>query len=394
MWTRPDGFAYIAALALAHLLFGEPPQDETPPRRVFGPRKKMVVATLGSGAVCALLYLPWFVWAWSYYGSPVPHTVLAKTGLGQPPVLKVLREAPAEGVSWAAHALHVFQSLTIQAGERAQLLFQGIYTDEEFHWKMVLFNGLLGMFAALYWLFPVKERLGRMASFCFALLIGYLSFLYYVFPWYMPAVTLFALVALSQGLASLAGGTAPAAAGPGPPTWLPSAGRVLAVVLAIVICTQRAYMFGMTVVQMKIQQQEVEVGHRMRIGLWLKEHMHEGDTLYLEPVGYIGYFSGAHVYDWPGLVSPEVVRLHREKGLDALQIPEVLKPDWIVLRKGEAERMSTYDFVKDYELVKSFDIHDRLEAYGYIPGKEQLTYDESFKIFKRKASRSPAPPVP
>jgi len=40
-----------------------------------------VRALLRAAGVCALLYLPWFLFAWAYYGSPVPQTVVAK-GIG------------------------------------------------------------------------------------------------------------------------------------------------------------------------------------------------------------------------------------------------------------------------------------------------------------------------
>jgi hypothetical protein len=36
-------------------------------------------AFLRSGLLAASLYLPWVRWAWSYYGSPIPNTILAKS---------------------------------------------------------------------------------------------------------------------------------------------------------------------------------------------------------------------------------------------------------------------------------------------------------------------------
>jgi hypothetical protein len=66
MWTRPDSCVYVAAFALSSLVF------------IDVPRKSQIRVFLKSALVCTLLYMPWFVWAWSYYGSPVPHTVSAK----------------------------------------------------------------------------------------------------------------------------------------------------------------------------------------------------------------------------------------------------------------------------------------------------------------------------
>lgn len=71
MWTRPDSCVYIFALGLGMILF--------PPNQAGGQtRKAWVKRLLMAGLVCTALYLPWFLWAWSYYGSPVPFTIVAK----------------------------------------------------------------------------------------------------------------------------------------------------------------------------------------------------------------------------------------------------------------------------------------------------------------------------
>src|SRR5206468_3346865 len=69
MWTRPDGFIYIAVLGLAHALFGHE-------------RLRRLLRPIAVGVILgAVLYLPWFVAAWQYYSSPVPHTVIAKSNV-------------------------------------------------------------------------------------------------------------------------------------------------------------------------------------------------------------------------------------------------------------------------------------------------------------------------
>src|SRR5208283_1351993 len=71
MWTRPDSFVYIAILGISALIF-------SPNRTAGQSRKELWKMLLAACLVCAVLYLPWFLWAWSYYGSPVPHTIVAK----------------------------------------------------------------------------------------------------------------------------------------------------------------------------------------------------------------------------------------------------------------------------------------------------------------------------
>ena len=71
MWTRPDGFIYMGIAALGFVLFnaGLP---------IGRSRLGLLKTFLYAGAVTTVLYLPWVLWAWHYYGSPIPHTITAK----------------------------------------------------------------------------------------------------------------------------------------------------------------------------------------------------------------------------------------------------------------------------------------------------------------------------
>jgi hypothetical protein len=71
MWTKPDGFIYLGAIAGGFLLFNGG-------RAIGQSRLGLLKTFLGAGVVTTGLYLPWLLWAWHYYGSPVPHTLVAK----------------------------------------------------------------------------------------------------------------------------------------------------------------------------------------------------------------------------------------------------------------------------------------------------------------------------
>jgi hypothetical protein len=106
--------------------------------------------------------------------------------------------------------------------------------------------------------------------------------------------------------------------------------------------------FGVRCVQ--IQQKEVEYGNRMHIGLWLNEHVRPGDTVFLDPLGYIGYFSCARMRDYPGLVSPAMVAAIRSGPGDFTSTALALQPDWMVLREwDEANLMARREFAAQYE---------------------------------------------
>src|SRR5262249_58827463 len=92
--------------------------------------------------------------------------------------------------------------------------------------------------------------------------------------------------------------------------------------------------------EMKVQQKEIEWGNRAAIGGWLKEHVGEGERVYIECLGYAGYFSGVKILDYPGLVSPEVLAAARQSPKDFASLGMRLKPEWMVLRPAEVTRMS------------------------------------------------------
>jgi hypothetical protein len=160
---------------------------------------------------------------------------------------------------------------------------------------------------------------------------------------------------------------------------------VAAVALLLALAAERGWLLLLMAGQMKVQEAEVEMGNRKRVGDWLHEHVRPGDRVYLEPAGYIGYFSGAHVLDWPGLVSPEVVRL-RKQGYDRFDLEGQLRPEWFVLRPFEAEAMEDKDYFRDYEEAAVFDVTDRVgeQAYPALPGRSYLLFDAKFTVYRRK----------
>jgi hypothetical protein len=49
--------------------------------------------------------------------------------------------------------------------------------------------------------------------------------------------------------------------------------------------------------QVAAQQTLIEEGTRRKIGEWLHDQAAPGDTVFMEPLGYIGFFSGLKTYD-------------------------------------------------------------------------------------------------
>lgn len=350
MWTRPDGFVPIAALGLANLAFF--PEA----------RKQTFVSLLKSGVLAACVYLPWVVWAWSYYGSPVPNTALAKSAhlAGQTEVGAVLR------------------MLYENFPHRAATVFGPTYYPNAWHRPAWIGKVCycLGIFCSVYWLLPVRDRLGRMASLGFTIFCVYFASMIQVFPWYAPPATLLGLLVLVCAGAALAKA----------PAWAGWPGRLLSLGGLGFVCVETVIVFGLTASLMRIQEKDIEMGNRARIGLWLKGHVNPGETVFLEPSGYIGYFSGAAIVD-PGLLTPRAVRLiTREHRTMFTLIPD-LKPDWVVLRPWEERTMIQLNpyFREHYEPVKRFDVSQRCARHAHLPGSGYLMYDSVFTVFKQKA---------
>ena len=138
--------------------------------------------------------------------------------------------------------------------------------------------------------------------------------------------------------------------------------------------------------QMRVQQTEIEEGVRKHIGLWLKERLQPGESVYLEPLGYIGWYSGAKMLDYPGLVAPEVVAARRAgKGSDHPDVIKQLWPTYLVLRPHEVNRVGKDPEVRNaYDRVYDVDATAKLDSYPDLPGKSFLAYDSRFYVFKKK----------
>ena len=349
MWTRPDSCIIIAVLAMAVLVF-----PATTRRAEIG-------AIVKAALVCAGAYLPWFVWAWWFYGSPVPHTIIAKSDVIGGPLLQLKIVAVEVADRYFMSAARAFQPI----------YYKGF---GEWYPGLVPVSHGLGIFAACYWLIPVRDRAGRLASLCFSLLAFYLTAIPTPYPWYFPPAAILGLFATVRGVLTLADELRERH---------PRSHVAALAILSVIAAERTAYLAG-TAYQMRIQQAEIETGTRTEVGRWLRDHVRPGERVYLEPLGYIGYFSRAKMLDWPGLASPEVVRVRREKKVGYVTILPELKPEWLVLRPGEVDAMAkSAEFRDHYAPVTTFDARPRLARYRRIPGRSYVENDAVFTVYRR-----------
>jgi hypothetical protein len=365
MWTRPDCFIHISVMALAVFLFGNGKRME--------PKRDLIISWLKAGAVTTALYLPWFLWAWAYYGTPVPHTVAAKSGLTAPFSLFaflqefVLLPFGAAGVDNSVR--HTFLPAYHEIGG----------------WNpvVVMVSKVLAGLIALAWLLPRVSRRTRVLSFIFAGIHLYLSYFpYYCFPWYLPGTIPFAVLGGISLLADLGRTSAN----------LRTLQRNLSLSGAGLIVAGSGWLTFEVARQIRTQQQLVENEVRQAIGEFLRENADENDTVMLEPLGYIGYFSGLRTYDFPGMSSPEMVAARKLVGRDGRRLLGFLRPDWAVMRPHEINHLqlnNDWRVEHAYEWVETFSNLEKIEASA-VQGKNYLLHDATFFLFKRREAKATA----
>lgn len=375
MWTRPDSCVYVAALGFALLLFA--PGEDGYLRSRGGRLRDILVA----GAICAVVYGPWFVWAWSYYGSPVPHTITAK-GL--------FNEFSPGGL---ARAILQFP-LTLAAGKSSLMAtFMPYYggVPVGFAWSPKIFYAV-ALIPLVLFLLPFVRWEVRLASFVYFIGQLYLTVMIgFPAPWYVPQVAFLGVIALGLGFGQvLSWGTRwetdPSAIRALAARWLPRVARTLAVAVVLGSASLSVAMARQAQLEMTI----IERDTRAAIGRWLRsEAKSPNESVFLEPLGFIGFYSGLKMLDFPGLCSPEVVAarrllVNRSYPFGWGELIPKLRPDWLVLRRFERDEINKNDpriLSEMYEHVKTFDVTNEINRAKWLPLKGYLEYNGVFEIY-------------
>ncbi len=303
MWTRPDGWVYAGSIAAAFLLFNVGLPGERS-------RMKLLATFFVAGLLAAAMYLPWLIWAWSYYGSPVPHTIIAK-GLTTPvDPLSILRRTGAIVLD------------AIYPGPWSSLPFGPIYAGYGgWHGAVLFYCSCLGWLALWYWVLPFGNREGRALSFAFLLGNWYLlTVTPFPYDWYFPNVAILGVCVVGLIVQQVSDLIDVLRKGLDNDRTFRRVQRTFRG-LVFAVPAFSAMVLLAVAVESRIQQREIEDGNRKQIGLWLREHAKSPhDTVFLESLGYIGYFSQLKMLDFPGLSSPEVVAAPENRATPASQV--------------------------------------------------------------------------
>jgi hypothetical protein len=335
MLIRPDG-ALVAALVLG----------------VHAWRTRRL--PVGAGLVAGLILLPWLLAAWSYYGTFIPNSIPAKTA------------------AYNLHRKSLWPNFWATAGEffpvswpwwRAALsaaIMPGVVVGT---WHAVRDPRLrpLGLLLPVWWAYLVLPKT-------------------LLFTWYFPLLLLPGFVLAGLGYGRMAGArfrgwTPPPNLRAGATAWM---AVLLVVNLGISLGSWR-----------RVNHAERTV--REAIGVWLRENTPADARIAMEPIGYIGYYSGRRILDEVGLVSPEMVPLNRQGAGWFAEMVRRFSPDYIVERPGYLLRNRTLNngvplFRSNAEREAFLDRYEAIAVFGdpKVPNPQ----DYRFVIYTRRSAES------
>ncbi|NIJ55948.1 glycosyltransferase family 39 protein [Dyadobacter arcticus] len=355
MWSRPDAFIHIGSLLLGYLLFKNRSWEH-------------VKGFFQGGMLGILFYAPWILFAWWYYGNPVPNTVLAKG----------FTLTPESILNRTLHYVQsVFMGLVSSEAPFLWIFAPAYYYFDSWPFLMLFIMKCITYVAVFLWVIPKVNSNARFLSFAAFLVASYLNvFSPTIYPWYIPAVMVICLVSIGCAVAQPVMGMVSERR-----KWLPIG------TLSFLLAAQLWVYFG-GLIQMRSQQDLIENGLRKKIGLWLKEESKTPEeTVFLEPLGYIGFYSGLTMYDYPGLCNTKVIDARKTLKTESyVQLINYLQPNWVVFRPwdlSKASKVEANSFWQNYDLAKTFSQKDSVETLN-VYGRNYLAYDSEFIVYKKK----------
>lgn len=330
-------------------------------------RRSLPGAVLTGAAVVA----PWALFSFGYFGTIVPHSVVAKRVIG----------ASAGGEFWPhiigfARWSSEYLSSSWPAGGPIGLAFFAVGA-----WTVLGSpkRGPLALVLAFSFAFPLALCLGGSPS----------------FPWYLVPMGYTALIIGCLGIWRLgeitsAAGRRSAAAGWGARGILAALCLVYAWTLAGRASAEATFWR---------RNQINEDGARKAAGEWLARNTPPDALVAMEAVGYQAYYSGRKVIDLAGLVSPAVVALRRESGTNAetfFRVLRDLKPDYLLLRTFEVSTNRHYHGGKLFESTEQMDYFTRhyVEAQRFAAPLERVWGEKAYLTIYRRLTTEDRPPPP
>jgi hypothetical protein len=201
------------------------------------------------------------------------------------------------------------------------------------------------------------------------------------YEWYLPPFLAVMMIVVALGMQRMS-------------VTIPVAPKTAAIALAVAFAVHMPFSFA---VEGKVQGIENQV--RTQAALYLKDHVQPGQTVVSESAGYVGFYGGVKLYDYPGLTSKVSVRVLKALPPNERDIPHLiaaLKPDWLLLRPWEQQQLANEfpDVAAAYTVQKVFAMpgvpDGNLNVWGgtqvAFAGYQVFDVDGKFTVLKRTQS--------
>lgn len=237
---------------------------------------------------------------WLYFGHPVPQSVLAKAGIyGHPGPLQArfwwdwLVPFPIGGAPVVTEGVHLFLLSVLMAP--------------------AVVRGAPVLWAAR------RSGLALAAAAALVIWLGYAGLGVAYFFWYLVVPLGGILLLAAAGLPRLVRGPA-------------------------IYASAALFVVGMWGVglQLYVGRAKQELQTFGRVADWLAANARPGETVFLEPIGLIGYRNPLVVLDEVGLVSPAVARRRLQGAGWYADILEERRPEWLVVRRSLLTRGAAF----------------------------------------------------
>lgn len=277
-----------------------------------------------------ILVLPWYVFAWLYFGSPLPVTLFAK----QSQALLMGSQRFAEGFLTIANYYLARWYYLVEIAVALLGLVMALRKARK--WMLVL------SWAALYFLAYSILGVSR----------------YY---WYYAPLVPGFVVAVGLGLSAFGSGIKARWSGQNDGFQLPIKNiRVMAfgILLLGLVTFQASDLWQIR------QNPDTRFGIYRAVGIWLHSNTAPEDTVGALEVGIIGYFAQNTMVDFAGLIQPQIAAQLTRRGTYedvAVWAVEKFKPRFLVIHDGGFPRLESGYVVEDCTLAQHFPG----KLYGY-----------------------------
>lgn len=288
LWTRIDGIVWVVFLLGAQWL----EREELPGKTVL---------------IAVTVYLPWLVFAFFYFGTIIPQTIISKA---------ILYDAGqhdfVQGINVIYGNIGLPMLLLVIAGVMSQ-----------FHRPRAF------MLFAIYGLFEAM----RLA------LLGQTFEARYFVPlmWCATILTGYALVATYDFFPRL---------------------PALATILIFVLSSLKPIVD--TAQYRKLYQDDIYASLEL-VGHWLHDNTPPNSTVFLEPLGYAGFYADRRIFDEIGLITPSIP-IVRKDNRNAWYARAVYNADYTVTH-CDPPIEETYGFYEHYTLATTID------PLNYLPAR-------------------------